>query len=149
MQKTQSMFTDWVSIKRYNDTQYTVSLEPALLKTLSIWSDLEYLTVHIEDKALYIRLEPNNKSKNAKPIKVTNYVTGEKSDRTKPLEVLYTFKNQRTASLYEPLIADKTFRARDFCSCKRLSDRTLLDMPYIAVKLSNEYEPWEVGWCVK
>lgn len=149
MQKTQSMFTGWVRIKRYNETRYTVSLEPALLKTLSLWSDLEYLTVHIEDKVLFIRLEPNDKSKNAKPIKVTNYVTGEKSDRTKPLEVLCTFKNQRTASLYEPHIADKTFRARDFCSCKRITPTTLFDMPYIAVKFSNEYKPWEVGWCVK
>ncbi len=149
MQKTQSMFADWMSIKRYNDTQYTITLEPALLNALSVWSDLEYLTVHIEDKALYIRLKPNNKSKNAKSIKVTNYVTGEKRDRTKPLAVLYTFKNQRTASLYEPHIADKTFTARDFCSCRRLTPSTLLDMPYIAVKLSNNYEPWEVGWCVK
>lgn len=149
MQKTQSMFADWVSIKRYNETQYTVSLEPDLLKTLSVWSDLEYLTVHIEDKELCVRLEANNKSKNAKPIKVTNYVTGEKSDRTKPLEVIYTFKSRRTASLYEPHIADKTFKARDFCSCRRLTQAIPLDMPYIAVKFSNEYEPWEVGWCVK
>ena len=149
MLKRQTMFTDWVSIKRYNETQYTLSIEPALLKALSVWSNLEYITVHIENKELRIRLEPNNKSKNAKSIKSINYVTGEKTERTKPLEFLYTFKNQRTASLYEPYISDKTFRAKDFCSCRRSTPQTLLDMPYIAVKFTGEYEPWEVGWCVK
>ncbi len=138
----------WLTAQRYNDTQYTISLHPPLLKALAVWSDRENVSISVDKTGLYIYLEPH-KNKNTKTIKSVNMVTHEKTDRTKTLDFLYEFKTPRTTALFTPHLEDAVFRAKDFCSCRSEHCRKDLDIPYVKVTFDGEFSPWEVGWCVK
>lgn len=135
----------WATFTRYDKHRYTISLTPAMLKTAYLWSGKEYIRPEIEDNTVRFYLEDTNISKMAKLIRARNGVTGEDSDREKPLDFLYTFPNEKTASFYEPLLQDKFFFTKDFCA-RRSNKR---GMPYIALRFNDDYTQWEVGRCVQ